>query len=555
MIKLFSENDIDFSSNGEKIIIPSKAKIHKEDNGNYYLDLETDLSYLNILKKDKIIVANIQNGEDAFRIGNIEKNKNKIKIRCWHLFYDTKNYLILDSYIVNKNCNDALDHINNATDNSSPFSTISDINKLNSFRCVRKSLYEAVSVILERWGGHLVRNAFNIEIRNKIGNDNGVLVRYGKNLKDISCSDIWDSVVTKLLPVGKDGILLPEKYIYSKKQYNIPYTKSISFEQNDIDQENYKSEDEYKTALIEDLRKKAQNYVEINSVPKVNYTLKANLEKISDIGDFIEVVDERLNINIITQLIAFEYDCILEKYTELQFGNFNKKLSELSTTITNETKKEIDESNNVFKVTLGKELKEIKQAYNKFLGNSYQILESDRLLFVDSLPKETAKNVMMISAAGIAFSQNGIEGDFNSAWTIDGTMDMQKINVINLVADMIKGGTLKLGSSLNQSGIIEVYDETNKLICILDKNGLKMYGKDDSQIILNSEVGFVGFDKNKNKTFWVDKDEFHMKKSIVEEEITFFNKQSIIPLTIIDENNKITNDGIALISRYKERKF
>ena len=98
-------------------------------------------------------------------------------------------------------------------------------------------------------------------------------------------------------------------------------------------------------------------------------------------------------------------------------------------------------------------------------------------------------------------------------------------------------------------------DETNKLICILDKNGLKMYGKDDSQIILNSEVGFVGFDKNKNKTFWVDKDEFHMKKSIVEEEITFFNKQSIIPLTIIDENNKITNDGIALISRYKERKF
>ena len=290
-------------------------------------------------------------------------------------------------------------------------------------------------------------------------------------------------------------------------------------------------------------------------IPKVNYTLKANLEKISDVGDFIEVVDERLNINIITQLIAFEYDCILEKYTELQFGNFNKKLSELSTMITNETKKEIDESNNVFKVTLGKELSEIKKAYNKFLGNSYQILESDRLLFVDSLPKETAKNVMMISAAGIAFSQNGIEGDFNSAWTIDGTMDMQKINVINLVADMIKGGTLKLGSSLNQSGIIEVYDETNKLICILDKNGLKMYGKDDSQIILNSEVGFVGFDKNKNKTFWVDKDEFHMKKSIVEEEITFFNKQSIIPLTIIDENNKITNDGIALISRYKERKF
>jgi len=30
----------------------------------------------------------------------------------------------------------------------------------------------------------IVRNAFNIEIRNKIGNDNGVLVKYGKNLKE-----------------------------------------------------------------------------------------------------------------------------------------------------------------------------------------------------------------------------------------------------------------------------------------------------------------------------------------------------------------------------------
>lgn len=41
---------------------------------------------------------------------------------------------------------------------------------------------------------------------------------------------------------------------------------------------------------------------------------------------------------------------------------------------------------------------------------------------------------------------------------------------------MIKGGTLKLGSNLNQNGQIEVYDEANNLIAKLDKNGLIMYG-------------------------------------------------------------------------------
>lgn len=33
MIKLFNSTDKVFTSNGDKIIIPTKAKIHKEDNG------------------------------------------------------------------------------------------------------------------------------------------------------------------------------------------------------------------------------------------------------------------------------------------------------------------------------------------------------------------------------------------------------------------------------------------------------------------------------------------------------------------------------------------
>ena len=55
----------------------------------------------------------------------------------------------------------------------------------------------------------------------------------------------------------------------------------------------------------------------------------------------------------------------------------------------------------------------------------------------------------MINSGGIGISKDGISGTFNSAWTIDGTLDMQKINVINLVCDLIKGGTLRLGNNMN----------------------------------------------------------------------------------------------------------
>ena len=124
---------------------------------------------------------------------------------------------------------------------------------------------------------------------------------------------------------------------------------------------------------------------------------------------------------------------------------------------------------------------------------------------------------------------------------------MEQINVINLTANLIKGGTLKLGSNLNQNGQLEVYDETNTLIAELNKNGLKMYGQDGSYVLMNNTVGFSGYDRNNNQIYWVNGDEFHQKKSVVEEEITLCNKLRFIPITIYDGND-IVNDGIGLVS-------
>lgn len=553
MIKLFGINDTSFSTNGDKTIVPLKARVHKEDNGSFYLDLETDLSYVNDLTQNRIIVANTPTGEQAFRIGNVEKTKSRLKTKCYHVYYDSMNYLIADSNVVDKNCNDALDHLNMATDNPSPFTTISDVATISSFRCVRKSLLEAIGTVLERWGGHLTRDNFQIGIRTTIGQDNGVTVRYKKNLQEITSSEKWDNVVTKLMPVGKDGLLLPEVYLYSDVQYDIPYTKTISFSQDSIEEENFKdangnlNETEYNEALITDLRQQGQVYLNANKIPKINYTLKANIEKISDVGDTIEVIDERLNISILTNLISYDYDCISEEYVQLEFGNFKEKLENLVSNITSSVNDTITEKTDEVKATLSTELQNASDRIWNAMGSSYVIYDGDKILVVDKLPKEEATNVIMINNGGIGFSQTGINGTFNSAWAIDGTMDMQQINVINLVADMIKGGTLKLGSNLNESGILELYDEANKLICLADKTGLTIYCTDNTYVKLNPEVGFAGYDAQDNKIYWVDGDEFHMKKSVVEEEITIASKLRMIPITIT-ENGNVVNDGIGFVA-------
>ena len=486
-------------------------------------------------------------------MGNVQKTKRKLTTRCWHVFYDSKNYLIEDSYVVDRTCNDALDHLNSATTPQSEFTTLSDVQSYASFRCVRKSLYEAVQTVIERWGGHLVRNNFSIQIRQNIGQDNQVVVRYAKNLKEITCEENWDNVVTQLLPVGYDGITLDQTYVYAPNSYAIPYTKCVHFDQ-DIDEEDYEDEEgnidqaAFEAALKADLLEQAQNYISINCVPQVNYTLSANLEKITDIGDTILVVDEKLGIEVTTNVISFDYDCILNKYIQIEFGNFKQSLSNLVSNITNQTNEAIQEATSITQITLGQEIQQATDKIWGAMGNSYVIYDGDKILVVDSLPKETATNVILINNGGIAFSQTGINGTFNSAWTIDGTLNMQAINVINFTADLIKGGTLKLGSNLNQSGVLELYDQSNTLIGLMDKDGLKMFGQDGSYVLMNQQVGFAGYDRNNNQVFWADYDEFHMKKSVVEEEITLCNKLRFIPITITDGNNNIVNDGIGLVS-------
>lgn len=551
MIRLFGITDHVFASNGDVLIKPLKAKVHKEDNGKFYLMIEADISYVDLLTANRIMVADTPQGAQAFRIKNPEKTKSKITIKAPHISYDAQNFVIADSYVVDKNCNDALDHLNSATDNPSPFQTVSDIATVNSYRCVRTSLYDAFSTVLERWGGHFVRDNYRFGIMSTIGRDNGVTVRYKKNLKEMTCTANWDSVVTKLMPVGKDGLLLDEVYLYSQTQYDIPFTKVVSFNQN-IDQDLYKDADgkldevAYNNALIDDLRKQGQAYVDENCVPKVNYTLKANVEKLTDIGDTIEVIDEPMGVDIITHVISYDYDCILGKYTELEFGNFQQKVSDLMGTVSATIEQSVEKNNVNLQVIFSDAIQHAQDTILGMLGNSYVVNEGDKILVVDSLPKEEAHNVIMINSGGIAFSSTGINGTFESAWTIDNTLNMQHINVINLVADMIKGGTLKLGSNLNQNGQIEVYDEANNLIAKLDKNGLIMYGLDGSYLVVNNYVGFAGYDRTGAKTFWVSGDEFHQKKSVIEEEITLCNKARFIPITVKD-GDTVTNDGIGIV--------
>ena len=110
---------------------------------------------------------------------------------------------------------------------------------------------------------------------------------------------------------------------------------------------------------------------------------------------------------------------------------------------------------------------------------------------------------------------------------------MQNINVINMTASLVKGGTFKVGARVNEAGRIEIYNVANVLIGTFDENGICIYGTDGSRVIINPDE-FAGYDSQNNKIFWMNGDEFHMKKSVVEEEITIASKLRIVSISTGD---------------------
>lgn len=517
MIKLFKSTDKIFNSNGDKIIKAYKAKVHKEDNGDFYLDLECPLIYVDNIVEDAILVVNLPQGEQAFRITNVSKTKSKVSTKAWHVFYDSKNYLIKDSYVVDKDCADAMEHLNLATEPASQFTTFSNITTVGSYRCVRKSLFEALEVVRERWGGHLVRNNFSIGLNQDIGTDTGVVIRYRKNLKEISCEENWDDVVTKLLPVGKDGILLnelePDRSVYlsSAQSYSVPYTKTVSFPQDNIDEEDFKDEDgntdevAYKTALVEDLELQGIKYLDENWKPKITYTLRADLENITDIGDTIEVIHEPLSINLTAAVVAFDYDCILKKYTEITFGNFQKTLSNLLNDVNNQTNEIVTEQTNQLMNSFSDELAASTDEIWDILDSYNIIYEGDKLFILDKLPKRASQNVILFDENGLSISYNGFYGTFLKILDIRGSINFSPLK-------KVLWGVVSLGKANNHQGSIKLFNGANELLAEFTKDGIEFYGALNYYAVSNKSYFFVAYDSHGNTLIEIKNDKITAKK-------------------------------------------
>lgn len=474
-IRVYEFNQTSFNNNGICTLFPKSAVITRNLNEyKYYLDLIHPIDETGKWKEitqDRIIVAN----EQPFRIKFVQKTSREIVAYCEQIFFDLNNNFIEDVYIKGKNGNTALNQILSNTNYAHPFSGTSNIQITNSSRLVCKNVLSAIigdneNSFVNRWGGELDIDGFTFEINTRIGRNNGYKVEYSKNMTGINAKFDMRNVVTKIRPVGFDGIKLEELFVDSPliNSYAMPIIREYKYE--DVKWKgspNYKApldgEDDgaYET-LAEaqaELKRRALAEFSENEVdlPTVNYNVNfvelsntdeyANYQALSsiNIGDDVVIRHKILDIDIPARCTAYNYNCLTCNFDEITLGHYNKNFF----TDVKNTMNDVDSVKDTLQ-ELPSQLNDILQQSKEYVTDfinggfgGYVYYTPNAIYILDNPDINVAKNVAVFNMNGLGFSNDGINGTFETAITRDGHIVANFIDTGILTADIIKAGILE----------------------------------------------------------------------------------------------------------------
>lgn len=474
-IRIYEFDQTSFNNNGICTLFPKSAVITRDLNEyKYYLDLTHPIDETGKWKEitqDRIIVAN----EQPFRIKFVQKTSREIVAYCEQIFFDLNNNFIEDTNIKGKNGNTALNQILSNTNYAHPFSGTSNIQITNNSRLVRKNVLSAIigdneNSFVNRWGGELDIDGFTFKINTRIGRNNGYKVEYSKNMTGINAKFDMRNVVTKIRPVGFDGIKLEELFVDSPliNSYAMPIIREYKYEdvkwkgspnyQAPLDGEDDGAYETLAEAQAE-LKRRALAEFSENEVdlPTVNYNVNfvelsntdeyANYQALSsiNIGDDVVIRHKILDINIPARCTAYKYNCLTCNFDEITLGHYNKNFF----TDVKNAMNDVDSVKSTLQ-ELPKQLNDILQQSKEYVTDfinggfgGYVYYTPNAIYILDNPDVNVAKNVAVFNMNGLGFSNDGINGTFETAITRDGHIVADFIDTGILTADIIKTGILE----------------------------------------------------------------------------------------------------------------
>lgn len=486
---LFEPKTNNFNSNGlGRLMDAASCLVTEERNGAYELEMQYPIDGIlcEDIKMASVILAEPGEGREfqPFSVYKISKPlKGIITIYAEHISYQL-SYIPCAPF-TSKTAAGAFAGFEQHAAEECPYAFWTDKTVSGDFAVsvpasIRSRLGGVKGSILDVYGGEFEFDRYTVRLWANRGTDNGVVLRYGKNITDLTQEENISNTITGIYPywTDSDGNLaeLPEKVISSEKAANFPYPRTIPVD--------FSSKFQEKPTEAE-LRSASEAYMKSNDIgiPSVGISVSFiplwQTEEYKDLAllesvklcDVITVDYERLGIKAKAKIVRTVYDVLKGRYQSLEVGDAR---TTLASTIAGQAQQIED------KPTKGFLDEAVKNATNWLTGvnGGYVVFHKNadgqpyEILIMDTDNIETAKNVWRWNQNGWGHSKSGYHGPYTMAATIDGGIVADFITAGTMLANRIKGGTLTLGGPMNGSGMCVAYDVAGSLIASISNAGI-----------------------------------------------------------------------------------
>lgn len=503
---LFEESTTVFTSNGlGRIADAVECKVTEERNGVYELQMKypTGGKMYKDLVVGRIIYATHDESKvpQPFEIYKVSAVLNDmVTVNAQHISYKLTKQTVLPFTAVS--CVDAMQQIKANVLHGTDFTfwtdkSVSKNYKLEIPKTVRSVLGGEENSILDVYGkGEYEFDMFAVKLYLNRGSDNGVTIRYGKNLISLEKSRDKTNVFNAVVPYyyGEDGtiVTLPEWAVYGQgntRQLRLITRQGdllanaqdllVDYAEMGIVPLDLTSEWETPPTVAQ-LRARANKYLTDNEPWVIDENIKidfvqlwqteeyANVAPLQRIRlcDWVHVYVPSMDITAKAECISVTYDTLNERYTEMELGKAKTTFAQVIA--------EVSEKNILPKVVTTSNMNQaIYSVTQKILGGGESYAhwtmlngELSELTFSDQPGLENSTFLLRINRNGIGFSVDGGR-TFRTAWTIDGQFVADFITAGTLSADLIKAGVLSDHAGKNTwdmaSGVL-----TTKTIKITD---------------------------------------------------------------------------------------
>ena len=513
---LFDSSATSYTSNGiGRLSDCFEYYVTEERNGIFELEMRypiTGVHYEEIVKGNIIVASHDEVGDvQPFVIYRISKPiDGVVEINAHHISYRLSN-VILKPFTASSAA-DAFGKFETEVLTEQDFSFWTDVTTAGNFKVevptsARAMLGGVQGSILDVYGGEYQFDNNLVRLYAHRGADNGVTIRYGKNLVNINAVsdslDLYNAVIPYW--TNTDGDMLYggvvsgnggiEKSAYWTNENNVQMTNenAVPFEftyyVEQVTTMNLSDEFEERPT-IEELEARAQQILNSNEpwLPaeniKIDFVALWQTEEYKDIAplervrlcDTVSVYYPELGVSTKAKVIKVVWDGLTERYSEIELGKAQSSFAQVVTASTEEAIKNLP-TTSMMETAINHATSLITGGLG---GHIVYLFDANGyptdMLIMDTEDVNTAMNVLRFNVNGIGFSHNGISGPYTSAWTLDGAFVADFITAGELSANRIKGGTLTLGGAGNGNGVIRVLDANGNTIGTWDNTGLAATG-------------------------------------------------------------------------------